>query len=208
MPKENKEQLVYEYIRTQIEQMGYPPSIREICAAVGLSSPSTVHGYIKRLAEKGLILQNGSKKRAISLPERKETGGVLSVPVVGTVAAGTPILATQNITDVFPVPEALFSGGELFMLKVKGDSMINARILDGDIVFIKKQDIVKNGEIAAVIVNNDSEATLRRLYYYQNKSLLILRAENTAYEDQIYQNEELKQVRILGKAVAFQSGIR
>lgn len=86
--------------------------------------------------------------------------------------------------------------------------MINARILDGDIVFIKKQDIVKNGEIAAVIVNNDSEATLRRLYYYQNKSLLILRAENTAYEDQIYQNEELKQVRILGKAVAFQSGIR
>ncbi len=86
--------------------------------------------------------------------------------------------------------------------------MINARILDGDIVFIKKQDIVKNGEIAAVIVNNDSKATLRRLYYYQNKSLLILRAENTAYEDQIYQNEELKQVRILGKAVAFQSGIR
>ena len=86
--------------------------------------------------------------------------------------------------------------------------MINARILDGDIVFIKKQDIVKNGEIAAVIVNNDSEAMLRRLYYYQNKSLLILRAENTAYEDQIYQNEELKQVRILGKAVAFQSGIR
>lgn len=95
-----------------------------------------------------------------------------------------------------------------FYLKVSGDSMINARILDGDIVFIKKQDIVKNGEIAAVIVNNDSEATLRRLYYYQNKSLLILRAENTAYEDQIYQNEELKQVRILGKAVAFQSGIR
>ncbi len=162
MPKENKEQLVYEYIRTQIEQMGYPPSIREICAAVGLSSPSTVHGYIKRLADKGLILQNGSKKRAISLPERKETGGVLSVPVVGTVAAGTPILATQNITDVFPVPEALFSGGELFMLKVKGDSMINAGILDGDFVIVKRQATAENGQMVVALLADS--ATVKTFY--------------------------------------------
>lgn len=95
-----------------------------------------------------------------------------------------------------------------FCLKAKGDSMINARILDGDIVFIRKQDIVDNGEIAAVVVNNDSEATLKRFFYYKEKSLLILKPENPAYEDQIYQGEELNQVHVLGKAIAFQSDVR
>ncbi len=176
VPKENKEQRVYEYIRSQIEQMGYPPSIREICAAVGLSSPSTVHGYLKRLAEKGLIIQNGSKKRAISLPERKDAGGVLSVPVVGTVAAGTPILATQNITDTFPVPESLFSGGELFMLKVKGDSMINAGILDGDFVVVKKQATAENGQMVVALLSDS--ATVKT--FYRENGHIRLQPENDA----------------------------
>ena len=95
-----------------------------------------------------------------------------------------------------------------FCLKAVGDSMTNARILDGDIVFIRKQDIVENGEIAAVVVNNESEATLKRVFYYPEKSLLILKPENPAYEDFIFQNEELNEVHILGKAIAFQSDVR
>lgn len=176
MPKENKEQLVYEYIRSQIEREGYPPSVREICAAVGLSSPSTVHGYIKRLAEKGLIIQNGAKKRAIRLPERKNAGEVLFVPVVGTVAAGTPILATQNITDMFPVPADLFGSGDLFMLKVKGDSMINAGILDGDFVIVKRQTTVDNGQMVAALLSDS--ATVKT--FYRENGHIRLQPENDA----------------------------
>lgn len=95
-----------------------------------------------------------------------------------------------------------------FCLKAKGDSMINARIHDGDIVFIRSQDIVENGEIAAVVVNNDSEATLKRFYYYRERSTLILKPENPAYEDLIFQNEELNEVHVLGKAIAFQSDVK
>lgn len=95
-----------------------------------------------------------------------------------------------------------------FCLRASGDSMINARILNGDIVFVRKQDMVENGEIAAVVVNNDSEATLKRIFYYKEKALLILKAENPSFEDLIFQDEELNQVHILGKAVAFQSDIK
>lgn len=95
-----------------------------------------------------------------------------------------------------------------FCLKASGDSMINARILDGDIVFIQQQDMVENGEIAAVVVNNDSEATLKRFFYYQEKALLILKAENPAYEDLIFTGEELNQVHVLGKVIAFQSDVK
>ena len=95
-----------------------------------------------------------------------------------------------------------------FCLRASGDSMIGARILDGDIVFIRKQDMVENGEIAAVVVNNENEATLKRFFYYKERSMLILKAENPQYEDLIFQNEELNQVHILGKAIAFQSDVR
>lgn len=178
MSRENKEQLVYEYIRNQIEQMGYPPSVREICAAVGLSSPSTAHGYIKRLVEKGLILQNGSKKRAITLPERYNADKILTVPVVGTVAAGTPILADQNITDTFPVPERFFGNGELFILNVKGESMINAGILDGDYVIVKKQQTAVNGQIVVALI--DDSATVKT--FYREKGHIRLQPENDILE--------------------------
>lgn len=176
MPKMNKEQMVYEYIKSQIEKVGYPPSIREICSAVGLSSPSTVHAYIKRLTEKGLILQDGSKKRAIRLPEREVIADVLSVPVVGTVAAGTPILATENITDVFPLSQSFPHSGELFMLKVKGDSMINAGILDGDFVIVEQSQTARNGQMVVALV--DDSATVKT--FYKENGHFRLQPENDA----------------------------
>lgn len=177
MTKQSKEQLVLACIRTQIEQLGYPPSVREICRAVGLSSPSTVHGYIKRLAEKGLIVQDGSKKRTIRLPEGRESGGeVLSIPVVGTVAAGTPILAAENITDMFPVPARFVRGKELFMLKVKGDSMINAGILDGDYVIVEKQETAENGQIVVALLSDS--ATVKR--FFRENGHIRLQPENDA----------------------------
>lgn len=126
-------------------------------------------------------------------------------PMLGEIACGIPKYTNEDRESY------IMSGTNIdadFCLKAVGDSMINARILDGDIVFIRKQDIVENGEIAAVVVNNESEATLKRVFYYPEKSLLILKPENPAYEDFIFQNEELNEVHILGKAIAFQSDVR
>ena len=126
-------------------------------------------------------------------------------PMLGEIACGKPKYTNEDRESY------IMSGTNIdadFCLKAVGDSMINARILDGDIVFIRKQDIVENGEIAAVVVNNESEATLKRVFYYPEKSLLILKPENPAYEDFIFQNEELNEVHILGKAIAFQSDVR
>lgn len=126
-------------------------------------------------------------------------------PMLGEIACGKPKYANEDRESYIMAGTNIKAD---FCLTARGDSMVNARILDGDIVFIQKQDMVENGEIAAVVVNNDSEATLKRLYYYQEKGLLILKAENPAYEDLIYQGDELNQVHILGKAIAFQSDVR
>ena len=126
-------------------------------------------------------------------------------PMLGEIACGKPKYANEDRESYIMAGTNIKAD---FCLTARGDSMVNARILDGDIVFIQKQDMVENGEIAAVVVNNDSEATLKRLYYYQEKGLLILKAENPAYEDSIYQGDELNQVHILGKAIAFQSDVR
>lgn len=127
------------------------------------------------------------------------------LPMLGEIACGEPKFANEDRESY------VLAGTDIkadFCLKAKGNSMINARIMDGDIVFIRKQDMVENGEIAAVVVSNQSEATLKRVYYYQDKALLILKAENPEYEDQIYSDEQLNEVHILGKAVAFQSDVR
>ncbi len=126
-------------------------------------------------------------------------------PMLGEIACGKPTYASEDRESY------IMAGTDIkadFCLKAKGDSMINARILDGDIVFIRKQDIVENGEIAAVVVNNDNEATLKRFFYYAEKSMVILKAENPAYSDLIFTNEELNNFHILGKAIAFQSDVR
>lgn len=126
-------------------------------------------------------------------------------PMFGEIACGKPKYTNEDRESYVMAGTNVNAD---FCLKASGDSMVNARILDGDIVFIQQQDMVENGEIAAVVVNNDSEATLKRLFYYQDKGLLILKAENPAYEDLIFQGEELNEVHILGKAVAFQSDVK
>lgn len=126
-------------------------------------------------------------------------------PLLGEIACGQPIFTNEDRESY------ILSGTDInadFCLKAKGDSMINARIHDGDVVFIQKQDMVENGDIAAVVVNGDSEATLKRFYYYREKAMLILKPENPSYEDQIYSGEELEQVHVLGKAIAFQSDVK
>lgn len=126
-------------------------------------------------------------------------------PMLGEIACGKPKYTNEDRESYVMAGTNIKAD---FCLKASGDSMVNARILDGDIVFIRQQDMVENGEIAAVVVNNNSEATLKRLFYYQEKGLLILKAENPAYEDLIFQGEELNEVHILGKAVAFQSDVK
>ena len=131
-------------------------------------------------------------------------------PMLGEISCGVPKFANEDRESYVMAGtniKADFCFKADFCLKAKGDSMVNARINDGDIVFIRKQDTVENGDIAAVVVNNDSEATLKRFYYYQDKSLMILKPENPAYEDQIYAGDELDQIHILGKAIAFQSDV-
>ena len=123
-------------------------------------------------------------------------------PMLGEIACGEPKYTNEDRESYIMAGTNIKAD---FCLKAKGNSMINARIMDGDIVFIRKQDTVENGDIAAIVVNNESQATLKRFFYYQEKSLLILKPENPVYEDQIYQGEELNQVHVLGKAIAFQS---
>lgn len=125
-------------------------------------------------------------------------------PLLGEISCGIPKFTSEDRESY------IMAGTDIkadFCLKAKGDSMINARIHDGDIVFIRQQNTVENGEIAAIVVNNDSEATLKRFYYYHDKTLIILKPENPAYEDQVFVGEELEQVHILGKAIAFQSDV-
>lgn len=160
-----------------------------------------------------LLLKVLDGKQKISLADEIESTNITNIypidlkplPFLGEIACGKPTYANEDRESY------VMTGTDIdadFCLKAKGDSMINARIHDGDIVFIKQQDVVDNGEIAAVVVNGDSEATLKRFYYYQDKSMLILKPENPAFEDQIYTNEELNEVHVLGKAIAFQSDVK
>lgn len=141
--------------------------------------------------------ESNTPNNIIPMPKMKK------IPLIGTIACGEPILAQENIEDYVNMPANLDC---TFALRCKGDSMINARILDGDIAFIREQPEVENGEIAAVMIDN--EATLKRVYYYPEKSMLILKPENTAYQDFIYINEELNNIKILGKAIAFLSYVK
>lgn len=185
-----KEKEVYEFIKQQIEEVGYPPSVREICIAVGLSSPSTVHRYINSLEEKGYIVKADSKKRAIKLNRQENGVDILSVPVVGSVAAGQPILAEENIEEYFPLPIQYAKNREMFMLRVRGESMINAGILDGDYVIVEQQQTARNGEIVVALI--DDGATVKTFYKEQNH--IRLQPENNALEPII-----VKDVQIVGK---------
>lgn len=172
---------ILEFIKRRIRERGYPPSVREIGEAVGLASSSTVHGHLARLEDKGYLRRDPSKPRAIEVLDDAEPSApipsprVVEVPVVGRVAAGSPILAEENVEDVFPLPEDWVRGGEVFMLEVRGDSMIDAGILDGDRVIVRKQDTAENGDIVVALIGD--EATVKR--YYREADHIRLQPENS-----------------------------
>ncbi|MEG1547713.1 MAG: transcriptional repressor LexA [Clostridia bacterium] len=173
---------IYEFIQSYINQRAFPPTVREIGAAVGLKSTSTVHAHLKALAESGLIRLNPSKQRSITLPYATDTSVVKPVPLVGSVAAGEPILAYDNIQDTFPLPASLLHGaeaGEVFLLSVEGESMIEAGILNGDMILIHSGITVGNGDIAVVRVNDDT-ATVKRIFF--EKNIIKLQPENSSME--------------------------
>jgi repressor LexA len=173
---------ILNYIRREVKAKDYPPSVREIGEAVGLSSSSTVHAHLAKLESKGFIRRDPTKPRAIELLEEdfplSFIPDVVSVPIVGHVTAGEPILAEQNITDHFPLPKAMVHSDTVFLLKVRGDSMINAGIMDGDHVIVRQQQTAYNGEIVVAML--EGEATVKR--FFKEKDHIRLQPENDFYE--------------------------
>lgn len=196
--KQSSKQLqILRYIYDTVEKRGFPPTVREICQGVQLSSTSTVHGHLSRLERKGLIVKDATKPRALEITEEgKKAIGVkpTEIPVVGIVTAGQPILAVEDIEDYFPLPPDLENdAGDLFMLRVHGESMINAGILNGDNVIVRKQSSATNGEIV-VAMTDENEATVKR--FYKEKDHYRLQPENDNMAPII-----LNSVHILGKVV-------
>jgi len=181
---------ILEYIRYQNKVRNYPPSVREIGEAVGLSSSSTVHNHLNQLERRGLIRRDPSKSRTVQLVQDesvdKQRRNAVSVPIVGHVAAGAPILAEQNIEDHILLSSELAQDGN-FLLRVRGDSMINAGILDGDLVLVKPQQEATNGTIVVALVDND--ATVKR--FERGNGHVKLIAENPAYEPIVTSNVSL-----------------
>ena len=194
-PRGNSQARILEYIQMATKEKGYPPSVREICDATGLKSTSTVHGHLLRLQKKGLLNRDSMKPRAISLTSgsRAEAMETVEVPIVGYVTAGTPILAIENVEDYIPLPQAMLGHGEHYVLKIRGESMINAGIMDGDYVVVRKQAVAHNGEIVVAMI--EDEATVKR--YYRENGIFRLQPENLEMEP-IFALE----ITILGKVVA------
>ncbi|MDD2421271.1 MAG: transcriptional repressor LexA [Heliobacteriaceae bacterium] len=187
-----KEQAVLNLIKQNIQERGFPPSVREIGRNMNWASTSTVHVYLKRLEKKGIIRKDALKPRAITVLGKKRPG-LVEVPLVGTVAAGSPILALENIEDTLSLPASLVGEGELFGLRVKGDSMIEAGILDGDTVIVRQQQEAQNGQIIVALLGD--EATVKR--FYRENGHIRLQPANSSLEPII-----VPDLNILGKVVA------
>ncbi|NCU17145.1 transcriptional repressor LexA [Pallidibacillus pasinlerensis] len=193
-----RQQEILDFIKQEVREKGYPPSVREIGQAVGLSSSSTVHGHLARLESKGIIRRDPTKPRAIEILDGKEFEEpevpVRNIPIVGRVTAGQPITAVENIEDYFPLPEKMApAGDQVFMLEIMGDSMIEAGILDGDYVVVRQQNTAENGDIV-VAMTEDYEATVKR--FYKEKNYIRLQPENSTMAPIIVEN-----VKILGKVI-------
>ncbi len=174
-----RQQAILDVIRSFTREHGYPPSVREIGERVGLSSSSTVQCHLRTLEKKGLIRRDPTKPRAlVSGPDSSRD--VVSLPIVGRVAAGVPITAEQNIEDELPLPSSFVKHSGSFILRVKGDSMVDAAILDGDLIVVSPQNVANNGEIVVAQVENDSEATVKRFYKESNR--IRLQPENKFME--------------------------
>ncbi len=175
---------LYNYVKNYQDLNGYPPTVRDICKDLHIKSTATAHYYLEKLSERGLIKKNDDKKRAITISGRKNS---FAVPLVGTVTAGTPILAVENLEDYYPLPLEFKTGETLFMLKVKGDSMINAGILDGDKIVVKKQETADNGDIVVALL--DDSATVKRFFTQNGK--IILHPENDQMDDIVVDNASI-----------------
>lgn len=192
--KKNMQMEIYNFLKKTTLEKGYPPSVREICEAVGLRSTSTVHGHLSRLEKKGYIRRDPTKPRAIEFTKEEVVPKeMVRIPVVGKVTAGMPILAVENIEDTFSLPlQFIHSNKELFMLKVSGTSMIEAGINDGDYAIIEKTNVASNGDKVIALIKN--EATLKT--FYKEKDHIRLQPENSTMEPIIVDD-----CSILGKLI-------
>jgi repressor LexA len=198
----DRQQQVLDYIKKTVEGRGYPPSVREIGDAVGLSSPSSVHAQLNSLVQAGMIKKDPSKPRAIMITDESPVRAAhptarntRDVPVLGRIAAGTPILAAEHVDEVMTLPTELVGDGPVFMLEVKGDSMVDAVIHEGDLVALHKQPEARDGEIVAVLVDGE-EATVKRLERRDGK--VYLHSENPAYGPMVFTDG----VELIGKVVS------
>jgi len=196
----SRQREILDLIRDTVADRGYPPSVREIGDAVGLSSPSTVHSHLSSLAEAGFIRRDPSKPRAIevvvddgAIPISR--AAVRDVPLVGHIAAGSPILAEEDIEEVYPLPTELVGHDPVFMLRIRGDSMMDAGILDRDYVVVQKQATARNGQIVAALVDGE-EATVKT--FERTGTGVVLHPANDAYEPMIFSSD----IEILGVVVA------
>lgn len=198
-----REKAILKFIEKQLEKVGYAPSVREIGKAVGLKSTATVHGYLAKLEQKGYIKKENQKGRTLRLlkggnTDKKQENQkdfysskeLVEVPVIGKITAGAPILAVENVTDTFPIPVDFVGNSESFMLTVRGESMIEAGILDGDYILVKKQNTANNGEIVVALI--DDEATVKT--FYKEKDHIRLQPENSTMDPII-----VPDCKILGK---------
>jgi repressor LexA len=200
----DRQRAILDYLRGFVDEHGYPPTVREIGEAVGLRSPSTVHAHLAQLERAGLLRRDPTKPRALELTDRRRDTGtaeapadVHRLPLVGEIAAGGPLLAEENVEDYLAVHEPLAKGGEEFLLRVKGDSMVNAGILDGDYVVVQRRQDARNGEIVVALAGDDEaadEATVKR--FFREDGRVRLQPENDALEP-IYASH----VQVLGKVI-------
>lgn len=211
-PLNDREKQILTYMKAEIKKKGYPPTVRELCSSLGIKSTSTVHKDVAGLEQKGYIRKDPSKPRAIEILDfesngslsvrnthyeeavdyERERADVIDIPIVGQIAAGMPILAEENIGDSFPVPARYLKNGSYFMLTVKGDSMIEAGIFNGDYILIKQQNTADNGDIVAAMIDGfESEATVKT--FYKEKDHIRLQPQNSAMSPII-----VNDVKILG----------
>ena len=205
----DRERKILNYMKEEIRTKGYPPTVREICTAVGIKSTSTAHKDIESLVRQGYLVKDPSNPRALMVvdphadksaktaaapaPVEMERTDIIDIPVVGRVAAGTPILAEQNIEDTFPVPARYAAGGTSYMLRVRGESMIEAGIFDGDLILVQQQETARNGEIVVAMIDGfESEATVKTFYHEGDH--IRLQPENQSMSPIL-----VKDVKILGK---------
>jgi len=208
-----RERRILAYMKEEINKKGYPPTVREICTALNIKSTSTTHKDIENLVKQGYIVKDPAKPRALMILDdhkdvqnnvsqiatgsyaNAERADIVDVPIVGRVAAGTPILAEQNIEDTFPVPARFMGSGTNFMLTVRGDSMIEAGIFDGDYILVEQQNTARNGEIVVAMIDGfESEATVKT--FYREADHVRLQPENSSMTPII-----VKDVQIIGKVV-------